>query len=641
MKQHVVSIATSLSLMLHGSTKVVPVAARRWTDIVTNRQRKPRDQFRYNFLLESNDDFWWTMEGDFPPTGDNGDGSNSAQSSLSNPPTHRPTRPPSLRPTPRPTIPRTPAPFASTTSPTSASLCPAGYMPYEVHMYDVGFGDGWDGTSLEITPTFGYGESFRGTLTQTQGHKAVQGACLSATKCHRVSIEGVSPWNGEIYWEIYALQADGTLIRIAYGEDVGSVSSSIGRNNGAGYGADGGGCTFDPKGGRSGVLAGCFNTCRDPNDVPAQTAPDYGGGGAPVVVSTRKPTSKPTPYSPEIRPNGYFNYNQNDLEHGPGAWRDVDTSGNIWEAYAGIDASNQCGINPNMQSPIILPEQGTSTCRSRRQMRSRSRRFNTCEGESGTFEITPTRLRVRFGNGYEPTVVLPEGNNGIEAAYMEVAVPGLHHLSKEDGSVQKFDAEYTIYYPWVNKGRIVAISVLIDAVSGTNDNAMFQQLLDGWSDVNTCSHPFRTNSNTRDRMLHVGNEDKDEVNVLHNDSDHRRRKLQCDFDIFHKSLVPSIYFHSYYGTMVEPPCTSNTNWKVIEKPMIVSMAQLQHMNKLLSQGPCRDNEYAQALKGRVRTPQTDTGRAIEKCNTRNYWLDCNNNCDCSTELCPRDLQAGG
>jgi len=137
-------------------------------------------------------------------------------------------------------------------------------MPYEVHMYDR-FGDGWDSTSLVITEAFGSEESFRGTLRR--GHKAVQGACLSATKCHRVSVEGVSPWNGEIYWEIYAQQADGTLVKVAYGEDVGSVSS-IGRNNN-GYGAGGGGCTFDPKGGRSGVLAGCFNTCRDPNDTPA------------------------------------------------------------------------------------------------------------------------------------------------------------------------------------------------------------------------------------------------------------------------------------------------------------------------------------------------------------------------------------
>jgi hypothetical protein len=137
-------------------------------------------------------------------------------------------------------------------------------MPYEVHMYDR-FGDGWDGTSLVITEAFDTEESFRGTLRR--GHKAVQGACLSATKCHFVSVEGVSPWNGEIYWEINAQQADGALVKVAYGEDVGSVSS-IARNNN-GYGAGGGGCTFDPKGGRSGVLAGCFNTCRDPNDTPA------------------------------------------------------------------------------------------------------------------------------------------------------------------------------------------------------------------------------------------------------------------------------------------------------------------------------------------------------------------------------------
>ena len=621
------STATSLTLIIAHSFPA-GLVARRWTDIVSKKQKTPRDRFRYNLLLESDDA---TGIPATPPTnGSNGESDGAKpKPNKSEAPTRRPTHPPTLRPTLRPTTPMTPAPVVPTAPPTPASLCPAGQMAYEVHMYDR-FGDGWDGTSLKISHAFGYEESFRGTLQQ--GHKAVQGACLSATKCHRVSIEGVSPWNSEIYWEIYAQQADGTLVKVAYGEDVGSVSSIGRNNNGYSTGGGGGGCTFDPKGGRSGVLAGCFNTCRDPNDaLPAQSNSEY---EAPRVVPTRKPTDKPTdkptPYIAEIRPNGYFNYNQNDLEYGPSAWRDVDTSGNIWEAYTSIDASNQCGTNPSMQSPITLPQQGTSTCRSRRQMRSRSRRFNTCDGDSGTFEITPTRLRVRFGRGYEPTLVLPEGNNGIEAAYMEVSVPSLHQLTKDDGTVQKYDAEYTIYYPWANKGRIVAISVLIDAVSGAQDNVMFQRLIDGWSEVNSCSHSFRQ----RDRILQDGVEDRG-ASLNHATE---QRKLQCDFDIFHKSLVPSIYYYSYYGTLSEPPCTSNTNWKVIEKPMIVSVAQLQQMNALLSQGPCKDDEFADDLKGRVRAVQADAGRAIEQCNTRNYWLDCNNNCDCSEELCPRDFQ---
>jgi len=157
------STATSLSLISAYGCATAAVSARRWTDIVTTRRKTQRDRFRYNLLLESDDA--------------------AATSSVS--PPRRPTRPPSLRPTTRPTVPMTPAPVAPTASPTPASLCPTGYMPYEVHMYDR-FGDGWDGTSLVITEAFGSEESFRGTLRR--GHKAVQGACLSATKCHRVSV---------------------------------------------------------------------------------------------------------------------------------------------------------------------------------------------------------------------------------------------------------------------------------------------------------------------------------------------------------------------------------------------------------------------------------------------------------------------
>lgn len=186
------------------------------------------------------------------------------------------------------------------------------------------------------------------------------------------------------------------------------------------------------------------------------------------------------------------------------------------------------------------------------------------------------------------------------------------------------------------------MSVLMDAISGAEDNAIFQQLLDGWSDVSTCSHGFRMDAGRqRERDLSA----LDEVDILHSNTEseqgsrHRARRLQCDFDVFHRSLVPSIYFHSYYGSLPEPPCTGNTNWKVIEKPMVISMKQLQQMNKLLSQGPCKNDPSAKDLKGRVREIQANAGRAIEKCGTRNYWLDCNNNCDCDEELCPEDFNS--
>lgn len=484
-----------------------------------------------------------------------------------------------------------------------------------------------------------------------------------------------------LHREIYATQVDGTLVKVAYGEDVGSAGS-VGRNA---YGASGG-CTFDPKGGTSGNFPGCFNTCRDPNDVPVQATPvqvtpvqKTPDVEAPEVnFEARKPTRKPTQYVPPVtRPASYFNYDDNDVEYGPRAWREVDTSGNLWEtSYDNIDPTNQCGINANMQSPITLPFEGTTTCQARRQLRSRSRQFSTCDGESGTFEITPTRLRVRFGRGYEPSVVVPEGGNSIEAAYMEVAVPSLHRLTNEDGTTKQYHAEYTLVFPvsrgvanelilqdvdyfsplydfsfmylfihfstfqpkWNNKGRIVAVSVLVNAVSGIEDNAMFQMLLDEWSRVDTCSHAFRMNDdNQRDRGL----SEAEEFNILHSDTTSgqgsRARGLQCNFDVFHKTLVPSIYFHSYYGSLSEPPCTGNTNWKIIEKPMTISVQQLQQMTKLLNQGPCKNDPLAEDLNGRVRTTQADAGRAIERCGTRNYWLDCNNNCDCNEELCPKDF----
>ena len=184
-------------------------SARQWIEVIPKKQTMPRDRFRYQSLLEEHWSFEWTSVINESNIDAGGEGNsvpapNTVQTPARNPtaprtskPSLRPTnQPTTLRPTPAP-ISTTSAPIAPTASPTKGSLCPSGYAPYEIHMYDR-WGDGWEGTTLSISPTLGYEESFRGSLTS--GHKSIRGFCLSTTKCHQVSVQGVSAWNAEIYW---------------------------------------------------------------------------------------------------------------------------------------------------------------------------------------------------------------------------------------------------------------------------------------------------------------------------------------------------------------------------------------------------------------------------------------------------------
>jgi carbonic anhydrase len=107
--------------------------------------------------------------------------------------------------------------------------------------------------------------------------------------------------------------------------------------------------------------------------------------------------------------------------------------------------------------------------------------------------------------------------------------------------------------------------------------------------------------------------------------DNHRRRLAGIWDPHHESLVPSIYFYGYEGSLTEPPCSEIVSWFVIDEPMTISRNQLEHMKFLLftnvDETTCQSTSVHH--RSSVARPIQDTGsdRQIWHCTPNDYLPD--------------------
>ena len=107
--------------------------------------------------------------------------------------------------------------------------------------------------------------------------------------------------------------------------------------------------------------------------------------------------------------------------------------------------------------------------------------------------------------------------------------------------------------------------------------------------------------------------------------DSHRRRLAGIWNPHHESLVPSIYFYGYDGSLTEPPCSEIVSWFVIDETMKISRNQLERMKFLLFTNV--DGSTCQStsthFKSSVARPIQETGskRQIWHCTSDNYFPD--------------------
>ena len=169
----------------------------------------------------------------------------------------------------------------------------------------------------------------------------------------------------------------------------------------------------------------------------------------------------------------------------------------------------------------------------------------------------------------------------VDALHADIKIPSEHWIKGK-----QFFAEYQLYHLHRERDRAPVISVMIDLHPNDEPNLLLQKALDEWQKVfdddereceerreraNRRLRGRTTNSSTYSSLPYRRNAQEDTT-------EGREKKV---WDPYHRDLMPSIHFYGYSGSLTEPPCTEFCEWRVLDKPMSISSAQLLQMKLLL------------------------------------------------------------
>jgi Eukaryotic-type carbonic anhydrase len=210
-------------------------------------------------------------------------------------------------------------------------------------------------------------------------------------------------------------------------------------------------------------------------------------------------------------------------------------------------------------------------------------------GEEVKKQILQNKLRLLYprrpcadinatacGEPDPPHIDAPNGWTGpMDVIHIDFKFPSEHTVEGK-----RYDGEMQVYSVHPVKKRTMILAVLINATEdGHNyyvDNVVesFQLVYD--------SHASECARNTqRNRRLKFGTGDEFNEGGATDLSIDRGLQSQAVWDPFHETVVPSIYFWRYDGSLTEPPCGEFVTWTIIDTPMTISFKQLDRMRNFL------------------------------------------------------------
>lgn len=212
----------------------------------------------------------------------------------------------------------------------------------------------------------------------------------------------------------------------------------------------------------------------------------------------------------------------------------------------------------------------------------------------------------------------------------------------------RYDAEMQIFHLHPSRRRTPTVSVVIQATPN-GYNYYLQAALDAFEYTYNVHRAQCAAKNRKNRQLvtdvHqvLGNKDEEQANpdatdystwadystdlddpdYEKNQALHERELQYGVWDPHHPSLVPSIYFYGYEGSLTEPPCGEWVSWFVCDTQMIISTSQLEQMKKLIFthiDGDCNPTSvhYRQSV---ARPIQETGGRRVWHCTQDDFLPD--------------------
>ena len=406
----------------------------------------------------------------------------------------------------------------------------------------------------------------------------------------------------------------------------------------------------------------------------------------PTAQPSSAPTLPPDPYPfvdpPTRPPNTYFNYDTRPTaQYGPGHagvvlkdnafavgysnnqwdhvatdpyWNEFGNDGG-WGPWKGTLANhgihrNRCG-KVGMQSPIDLRPNDAGYCEEHHEVRSRPGDFRV-SGDKVDKQILPHALRLvyprrpcaDFVNNVTcmepdpPHADFPEGwGNTADVMHIDIKVPSEHLIRGE-----RFDGEMQIFHLHPGRRRMPVQSVVIRATAD-GYNYYFQAALDAFADQ------YRENQAKCGKNRRLGRQlvqdfenaiEYQAASEFHDyqtwadystDLDHpdyeanvAERKLQIGiWDPYHVKLIPTIWFYRYDGSLTHPPCSEWVTWLVCDKPMIISVNQLETLKTILFTNvddKCRRTS-AHFEHSVARPIQETAGRPVWQCKPSDFGPD--------------------
>jgi carbonic anhydrase len=401
----------------------------------------------------------------------------------------------------------------------------------------------------------------------------------------------------------------------------------------------------------------------------------------PTLTPTSIPTSLPTtfvdPFAPAIVPKHpdsfYFNYDNSTFsQYGPGQlglieekgkfhvgiqnnqWGKVNVPSNFyWQEFSNngwgpwkdsfdntIFVNNVCNSG-QMQSPIDLRTR--SGCDASHQIRPLRGDFKL-RSNSVTKKIFSNKLRLEYRRRPcadrnddkckepdPPHADFPNGFSGFsDVMHIDIKVPSEHMIN----GVQ-YDAEMQIFHYHPARKRFPVQSVLIRAidddktigVNNTSFNAYFQALVNQFQyvyNINAFRCGIIRNNKRRRRLSSFENRA-----IFSSRFDNSGRKLQDTitlpsiWDPYHPTLVPTIWFYRYDGSLTEPPCSEVVSWFVADEPMIISPLQLEQLKLILFTNVDIDCQKTSVhnLRSVARPIRQSNSRSVAHCTADNFGPD--------------------
>lgn len=368
-------------------------------------------------------------------------------------------------------------------------------------------------------------------------------------------------------------------------------------------------------------------------DAPTSSPTTLSPTESPTLFEDREeyPVNRP-PLNP---PKDYFDYSVGPSRdsaiyymktfsnaRGPAAWGSLGDApstreGRYWSQFAeyfkpekggGHDiVSNVCATGTR-QSPIdVTHKLAQSQCFEYHEIRHRA-------GDFGVYhplvekQILPSKLRLHYPREYFMDPDLPFGEQRGEwgdrnkfgpsadlpkrwgyqlpVTHIDIKIPSEHYLEGK-----QYSMEYQVNLmqmrdePYKGRGAGI-VSVLFDIHPDEEDNEKMGELIEAfekvWNKDKMECEDFQRKKRRLDAKLYSMVTENEEAKFQSKLRAARRLADEDkDWDPWHKSILRTIWFMGYQGSLTEPPCSELAEWRIMREPAYISTQQLNRLKNIL------------------------------------------------------------